>query len=170
MTEQKPIIIGLDFGGVLSKLTPTRSAEHIDTNINMDFAIEVLTKLKATGKYSFRIISYCGYHRAVETAKALADYAELFDEIYFVKDRMYKGELCKYLGCHMMVDDRAEILNDVRQKNRNITTVIFGKKRSYPHKHAMDWNQLFELIEHYKPLAISPDTTVDITDLVHNVN
>jgi len=168
-----PIVIGLDFGGVLSILGSARGAEHIDTTINMPNAISNLTKLLDSTvtkrKYVFKIISYCGYPRACQTYDALKVYPHLFNEIYFVKDRKYKAELCKYLGCHIMVDDRAEILDNVLQLNPQITTVLFGGKKSRPHVAVLDWTKLFDLIENYKFVPIEPDTTVNIRGLIHTV-
>lgn len=172
------VIVGLDFGGVLSRISKERvskdrSADHIDTNINMPDAVDVLTDLLdptvTTRSYKFKIISYCGYSRAVQTFEALKAYPDLFNEIYFVKDRDYKGSLCKYLGCHIMVDDRREILDNIRRMNPRIMTVLFGNKKGYPHKSVQNWNELFELIENYKFVSIDPDTSVDISGLIHDV-
>ena len=172
------IVVGLDFGGVLSRISKERvsrdrSSDHIDTNINMPDAVDVLTDLLdptvTQRSYKFNIISYCGYPRAVQTLKALKAYPHLFSEIYFVKDRPFKGDLCKYLGCHIMVDDRREILDNVRRMNPKITTVLFGNKKGYPHKSVQNWIELFELIENYKFVPIVPDTTVNISGLIHDV-
>jgi hypothetical protein len=169
----EPVIVGLDFGGVLSKLNGARGSAHIDTTINMENAIEVLTNLTdsiaQTRPYVFKIISYCGYPRAVQTNTALTAYPHLFNEIYFVKDRKYKAELCKYLGCGVMVDDRIEILNNVKRLNPLITTVLFGGKNSHPHLCVANWTELHELIKNYQGVTISPDPTVAINALIHNV-
>ncbi len=170
--SSEPIIIGLDFGGVLSILSNSRAAEHIDTNINMPDAVDVLKDLLdptvTTRTYKFKIVSFCGYPRALQTLEALKAFPDLFSEIYFVKDRAFKGDLCKYLGCHIMVDDRREILDNVRRMNPRITTVLFGKK-GYPHKSVQNWNELYDLIDKYKFVSIVPDTTVDISGLIHDV-
>ena len=63
--------IGIDFGGVLSsKSINQNGAEHINTCIDMPFAIENLLKLKSHGHKLF-LISFCGRTRAVETNKSL---------------------------------------------------------------------------------------------------
>ena len=34
--------------------------------------------------------------------------------------------ICDYLGCNVMIDDRIDILDDIKQNNPNITTILFG--------------------------------------------
>ena len=167
------IIVGLDFGGVLGQLNGAKGAEHIDTAINMPDAIDTLSNLldptMTTRTYMFKIISFCGYARAVQTHRVLETYPHLFNEIYFVKDRSFKAELCKYLGCHIMVDDRVEILNNVRRLNPHIITVLFGTRKSPLHKNVRNWKELCEMIQNYRPVLIVPDSSVIIRDLIHDV-
>jgi hypothetical protein len=171
------VIVGLDFGGVLSVLSDRKEVEHISTSINMPDAIDTLSKLKDPSvvkrEYIFKIISFCGYSRAVQTLCALKAYPQLFDDMYFVKDRASKAQMCKYLGCHIMVDDRVGILNDVKRMNPRIMTVLFGEKKttsySNPHKCVQNWKELFELIENYKVVSTKPDPLINISGLIHNV-
>lgn len=171
--DDSPIIIGLDFGGVLSILNGLSHAEHVSTSINMPDAIEKLTELLnpsvTARRYKFVVISFCGYSRAVQTLDALKEYPHLFKEMYFVKKRKYKAELCKYLGCHIMVDDNSYILNCVKMMNPKITTVCFGGKCENADKCVDGWNKLFELIENYEPVSTLPDLAVDISNLLHDV-
>jgi hypothetical protein len=178
-SEVAPIIIGLDVGGVLSIL----NGEDHDAKINMPDAIEMLQKLVSSSldlsekntlqprKYVFKIISYCGYLRAVRTKDILMAYPHLFTEMYFVKSREYKAQLCKHLGCHIMVDDRETILNNVLKQNPSIQTIIFGEKTQGKTKHkiAKDWKELFDLIENYQYVPVFPNPSIEISDLIHDV-
>ena len=147
--------IGIDFGGVLSsKSINQNGAEHINTCIDMPFAIENLLKLKSHGHKLF-LISFCGRTRAVETNKSLQNTmisenqscASIFDGIYFVKDTTYKRQLCEYLSCHFMVDDREDILFEVQKRSSKTIPILFGQQNHTKFTSAFDWNIVTAIIE-----------------------
>lgn len=140
--------IGIDFGGVLSSHDNNIGAEHINTLIDVPFACENLLKLKGLGHKLF-LISFCGKTRAMETMKSLQTSlitdempcSDIFDGIYFVKDKKYKKELCEYLNCHFMIDDREDILLNVMNNSCNTIPILFGSEKSISNFiNATDWN------------------------------
>jgi hypothetical protein len=171
--DKNDIIIGVDFGGVFSVLDGSRNAEHKETTINIPNVIETITKIvniKDTKyNYIFYIISYCGYKRAIETFNALRPHLHLFEKCYFVKDRMYKSELCKYLGCHIMIDDRKDILDNIIKTNSYITTILFNNYKCYYHKSIDNWNDIYNYVIKYIPKEIKPDKKIDINNLIHDI-
>jgi hypothetical protein len=93
-------VLCIDVGGVLSvKGRENYYEEHVNSRIDMPYALETLEKLNtmtitdSTGasipKYRFVILSFCGQKRAIETQESLDTYPHLFKENYFVKDRYY---------------------------------------------------------------------------------
>jgi hypothetical protein len=123
-TTVKPLRIGIDFGGVLSKhdtgIVDTHvedtssSGQHVSTAINMDGGIDSLLALKDAG-HELYIISFCGAKRAAETRSALLAVSAglgrtLFDGIYFTKKKDFKVNVCEYLGCDVLIDDTYEII------------------------------------------------------------
>ena len=144
--------IGVDFGGVLS-LKDTEDAEHVNTAIDMPFAVENLLKLKALGHKLF-LISFCGKARAIETKQRLestmvsegVSCASLFDEIYFVKDTKFKKSMCEYLNCHFMIDDREDIQFDVQNSACKTIPILFGERKHSSLIPAYDWNIVTNII------------------------
>lgn len=173
MINKQNIIIGVDFGGVFSKINNLKNAEHIDISINIPNVIESITKLvemeNSPYNYVFYIISYCGFSRAIETFKELEHHLHLFKKCYFVKDRMYKAQLCKYLGCHVMIDDRKDILDNIIKNNSQITTILFNNYKSYYHISKDNWNDIYNYLLTFIPKEINPDLNIDIKNLIHNV-
>ena len=147
--------IGIDFGGVLSSHDVNIGAEHVNTAIDMPFAMENLMKLKGLGHKLF-LISFCGKARAIETLQSLKESmitesmscADIFDEIFFVKDRKNKKELCEYLNCHFMVDDREDILVHVVDSLCKTIPILYGSEETTlaNAKVASDWNKVTDLI------------------------
>lgn len=145
--------IGVDFGGVLSPHNVEISAEHVNTVINMPFAVENLLKLKQHGHKLF-IISFCGKNKAIETKKSLEEtmimdnisYADIFDKMYFVKYRKYKKDLCEYLNCHFMVDDREDIQEEVMKSRCSTIPILFGKDSHHSFITANNWNNVTDII------------------------
>ena len=125
--ELMSFTIGIDFGGVLSKHDKSSidSGEHINTVIDMPYAVDVLKTLHKEG-HSLNIISFCGRRRAYESLQSLADnkLSCLFTTQHYVKDRLYKAHICAYIGCHIMIDDRVDILDNI--KNNFLIHIQFG--------------------------------------------
>lgn len=166
--------IGIDFGGVLSS-KDTKGAEHVNTCIDMPFAVENLMKLKDQGHKLF-LISFCGKTRAIETKQSLENTmisenvscASLFDEIYFVKDTKFKRPMCEYLNCHFMVDDRDDILFDVQNSACKTIPILFGQRKHTTLNPAFDWNIVTTIIES-SPYFSTALTVEKPTKLLHNI-
>lgn len=145
--------IGIDFGGVLSihdsKTTNTDGKEHKNTSINMPGGQEALEKLKQDG-HNLYLISFCGKQRAIETRQSIKDnnVDHYFNEQYYVKSKIFKNDLCQYLGCHFMIDDNCDILDNVKKNNPDIVTIWFdGNKQDVTdHKVASNWDEVLTII------------------------
>jgi len=152
--------IGIDFGGVLSE-HDGGDAEHRTTVINMDGAIEAVTKLKNEIKHALAIISFCGFSRARDTKKSMDEsgLSKLFDAQFYVKKREDKKYICNYLGCDFMIDDREFILDDVKTLNPGAVTILFGGDKGPNQKHhlwAPNWEEVLRLVsEHSGPKVVA---------------
>lgn len=163
--------IGIDFGGVLS-IHDGGNAEHKNSLINIPDALESVIKLK-TMNHNLFIVSFCGLSRAKET-KLSIDSSELnnaFMNQYYVKKKEYKGNICEYIGCHFMIDDRQEILDNIKRTNKKIITILFGEsKQKQPiHKYASDWNQVIAIIESTPYFDVLPNHNIDISKITYSV-
>lgn len=176
--ETSKIRVGCDFGGVLSKLDKGKEdkgeKEHISTCINMKGAVKRIQKLKEDFNCELFIISYCGFSRAEKTKESLetSGLSSLFNQQYYVKDRKYKKYICKYLGTDFMIDDKEEILNDVKTENTATTTILFGKKpNNKKHIYAKDWNEVVNIIDTYTDTVkkVVDDPSLDISSYCHDV-
>lgn len=158
--------IGIDFGGVLS-VHDRGESEHINTSINMPNAQKALETLQNHNLY---LVSFCGKNRAVETHESLVDtgLSKLFQKEYYVKDKKFKSDVCKYLGCHFMIDDRIGILDNVKAVNPNIITILFGGEGN-SHKTAKDWNDVLEIINNTPYFQTKTAHDVNLTYLIHAV-
>lgn len=110
---QMPLRIGVDMGGVCVRKGRQYEDDTKQFNRVMDMpkCIESLQALRAMGHYLV-LVSFCGRSRAENTSKTLSlpDHKELFDELYFVKDKSFKDNIAKHLGLDVMIDDRWDIL------------------------------------------------------------
>lgn len=153
--------IGIDFGGVLSIHDSKIAAdtEHKNTSVNMPNAIETLQKLKELG-HKLVLISFCGKSRAKETSEQLArdGYDKLFEKQYYVKNKEYKSDVCLTIGCHFMIDDNIEVLNNIKRNNKYIKTILFDSINNYKHISALNWNQTFKIITDTKEFDIQIET------------
>lgn len=144
--------IGVDFGGVLSihdsKTTNVSGSEHRNTAINMPLAEDSVKFLKDQG-HNLHLISFCGKSRAAETRVSMNDsgLSDLFKGMYFVKSKPSKNELCQHLGCHFMIDDNIEILDNIKAHNSKIVTILFDGDEHPVHKCAKDWNSVLKIID-----------------------
>lgn len=136
--------IGIDFGGVLSiHDNMSLNQEHKNTSINMPFAIENLLKLKQDG-HKLYLISFCGKKRALETHEAIlnSELKDVFEKEFYVKNVEYKSIVCKYLDCHVMIDDTSEILESITKLYPNIFPILFEDTKN--------WNDIYTLISSLK--------------------
>lgn len=129
LVEQKekvsiPLRIGVDYGGVCSiqdvKYEDGTFNEELE--MNMPDCLESLQTLRSLGHQLF-LISFCGAKRAAKTREYLSTINHPFDELYFVKDRRYKRDVCERLGVDLMIDDRLDVLCTLRAT----PTLHFGK-------------------------------------------
>jgi hypothetical protein len=175
-SEIKPLSIAVDFGGVLSihDKSNTDGKEHRSTSINMKDAMDCLKLLKSQG-HKLYLNSFCGKSRAVETKKAINEQIPgLFDGIYFVKDKKFKGLITKMLGCDVMIDDTLDILLEI-QKNKTCSNLIwftgdpsFDDKRTAENITNCDsWQNIIKCISLIKPVGL-PDNTIDIKSKIYN--
>ena len=120
------IKIGIDFGGVLSIHDKNKSSDgsHMNTELDMPQAIESLHILKERG-YELYLISFCGKKRAEETKKSLEKYSHLFQNYFFVKSKDHKGQVCNFLGIHIMIDDTDSVLFKVHEKSPITKCILF---------------------------------------------
>lgn len=147
--------IGIDFGGVLSSHDAKIGAQHVNTAIDMPLAIENLLKLKHQGHHLF-LISFCGKNRAIETKQSLIDTpimpgsdmkcASLFEKMYFTPDRKYKKEICEFLNCHFMVDDRSDIQEVVITSECHTIPILFGEEHHPTFIAAKNWDVVTGII------------------------
>jgi hypothetical protein len=77
-------------------------------------AIEWLSKLKDEGCRLF-LISFASRKTAGITVNDIAEYyPNLFDGLFFVKNKLEKVALCRYLGSDVMIDDTWEVHRNIR--------------------------------------------------------
>jgi hypothetical protein len=168
--------IGVDFGGVLSihDQGERAGAEHNNTTINIPEALESLRLLKQAG-HKLYLNSFCGKNRAMETKAAIEKEAPgLFDGLFFVKNKKFKGAITRYLGCDAMIDDRLDILQDI-QGCKPIWfkgDPTFEDTNKLPRRtnivEAFTWKEAVEICMNLKPTAIA-DPTVEIVPFLHMV-
>lgn len=168
--------IGIDFGGVLSvykEETDDEPAEHMNTELDMPNAINSLETLKELGNDLY-LISFCGKKRAIETFNAIEkkNVSNLFNEQFYVKSWKYKSSICKFIGCHFMVDDRKDVLDNIRRYNDNVVTILFGSRNVssdeniLPHKYAQDWSDVMQIISETAYFEVAPNEDVDIEKML----
>lgn len=167
--------IGIDFGGVLSAHDDNDSqisAEHKNTSMNIPGAIENLLKLKSIGHKLF-LISFCGKARAVETLQKLKStfvpgseamvVADIFDGIYFVKNIAFKREVCEFLKCHFMIDDRVDVLLNFKNDSCVTLPILYGSQ-SDDFNSATNWDCVTKLITEREYFDIENSQKIDNID------
>ncbi len=164
--------IGVDYGGVCSM----HDAKHEDetfsgeVGINIDGCLTALHQLKAMG-HTLVLVSFCGARRARETRKYFATLGDQnpFSDMYFVKKRGYKGDVCKKLGLDMLIDDRLDILQNIKPT----WTLHFGGHPSdagskfKPKFYAKDWAAVMALAGNFRALGVQPDASVDLSSKIY---
>lgn len=121
--------LGIDFGGVLSiHDSPDTGKEHRSVAINMPYALETLRKLKSDG-HRLVLVSFAGKSRSIETMASIEETCpDVFDCIYFVKDKAHKLAICQYEGCDVMIDDREDILESFI--GTDVMPILYGGQSS----------------------------------------
>ena len=149
--------IGIDFGGVLSKLDIADENGHRNTQIDMPDSIEILRKLKNEGHKLF-LISFCGKSRAVETSQSIknSEISDIFEKEFYVKKPEYKSIICNLIGCDIMIDDTLEVIDNIKLNCKNTKCIHFNNDNN--------WKRIYELISHIKT-ANNPITNININEL-----
>ena len=166
------MIIGIDFGGVLSinDTTEQSSTQHRNTTVDMPGAKEAIAHLAKDHKLF--LISFCGKRRAMETKASIAEAGldKYFTGLYFVKHPDYKAQLTRYLGCNVMIDDNIDVLNNILAYNYKINTILFRPQvLTIDHSSADDWEFVIEIIGDLEENEAERDETIDITRLCYTV-
>lgn len=186
MAEEKitPLNIGVDFGGVCSahaekyESTEKNASKQVEL-INVKGCEETLRALRAQGHKLF-LVSFCGRSRADNT-RAYLQPLGLFDELFFVKDRKYKQNICLLLGLDVLIDDRLDVLETINPTQTMLFTGVAGAAEKYeqpavykdkktgkfiqykkfePDFVANDWAHVLQLIPSVKSLRLLPDNQV----------
>jgi hypothetical protein len=164
------MIIGIDFGGVLSVDDTLVSSPHRNTAVDMRGAKEALAELSKDHKLF--LISFCGKRRAMETKASIVEAGldKYFTGLYFVKHPDYKAQLTRYLGCNVMIDDTVYVLDNIRVHNDKIHTILFNPiKLSITHSFAKNWETVELILYNSEYRHIECDETIDITRLCYAV-
>ena len=141
--------IGVDIGGVL--VGKGESSNHLFDVPNSLDALKYLS----SNNYLY-IISYCKERRAQISYDQLVDLG-LFWSQYYVSEKSFKSSIISYLDCDVMIDDRENILDDIKTHNPTVVTILFQrynkqkKTRHKLHYLAEDWDKVVEIIESIKP-------------------
>ena len=181
-SESIPLKIGIDFGGVLAihDRTHPRSdeEEHESVEVNMPNAMESLIKLKEAG-HQLYLISYCGVRRALQTKRSLLRILprkDLFDRMYFVERTTYKADVCRALGCDIMIDDRLKILNNIQRQIPTMKCLWFISPDVNGYAPDMikveSWTDIIKTIEEvliYQAIRHQPDSKVSLKDKIHEI-
>lgn len=132
-----PLKIGIDFGGVLTIHDKSRTSEedeHQSVEINMPDAMSSLIKLKEFG-HQLYLISYCGERRAKETKRGILRIIprkDLFDGLYFAQRTSNKVDVCRALGCDLMIDDRLKTLKHIQLLIPTMKLIWFSSSEENP--------------------------------------
>jgi hypothetical protein len=164
------MIIGIDFGGVLSiedALLPASS--HRNTQIDMPGAHEAIAELAK--EHTLYLISFCGKRRAMETKASIhaSGLAKYFAGLYFVKHPDYKSQITRFLGCDVMIDDRIDVLDNIHMHNNKIHTLLFNNPATSIHIPVSTWRDAITLIPRLSDTSIIRNETIDITRLCYAV-
>lgn len=137
-------------------------AEHRTTVINMPGALEALYALKKAGHHLF-LISFAGKSRSQETQDSINKTCPgLFDGLYFVKDKNFKKDVCNFLGCDLMIDDRSDVLDTLAG------TKTLGVLYGVLYGDAFTWSN-WERLTVLNPLGATPNPTIDLTKKVYKL-
>jgi hypothetical protein len=165
--------IGIDYGGVCSAHSDFYESKEYteEVGVNIPDCVDVLKKLKELG-HELILVSFCGAKRAKETNEYL-NKLQLFDKMYFVKKRDYKDAICRYEGIDVMIDDRLDILQTIKN-----TDTLWFKYENHPSNletkfepqfYASNWLDVANIISAMKPKNLNKDNAINIVKLCYNV-
>jgi hypothetical protein len=163
------IKIGLDIGGVLSD-----EGDKAPILIDVPNALESLHRLynyhtaendgeNKKRKFKLYIISYSSEKRSTTRYNKIVsnELAHLFVEQYFVSDRNYKKYVLQYLGCHIMIDDKESILDDIQKFDSSIVTILFqqyNKQKKTAHRRHLIADSWSDVMNHVEPIVLPTRT------------
>lgn len=160
------LTIGVDYGGVCSE----HDAKHEDNTfsgevgINVEFCLASLLHLRSIG-HKLVLISFCGARRAKETREYFATLKENpFDEMYFVKNRKHKKQICQFAGVDVMIDDRLDILETIQDtKTLHFNTHPSDAECTYKSDYsAPGWTEVLAILKELKSLNLKPVREMNI--------
>jgi len=126
--------------------------EHRSTLINIDGAIESLKKLKENG-HKLYLNSFCGKSRAIETKQAIQEQIpEVFEELFFVKNKDCKRYVTDMLGADVMIDDTLDVLQTI-QGNHTCPHLIWFVEECESQDGIIMCNSWKEIVEYCTALA-----------------
>jgi len=130
--------IGIDVGGTLSINNPANS----DVEINIPGAVETLTKLHSLG-HQLYIVSLCGKERMEQVRKSLEKTFpdNMFQLIYFVKNKLKKGLVCASVGLDVMVDDDSDVCKSVGIDSPHTHVFHFGSTKEHTWPMVLEWTR-----------------------------
>ncbi len=146
--------ICIDVGGVLTDY----EGDDKTRIINVNGAKETLEKWKSEN-HELIIISFCKERAAFRRSNRLIEDgdSDLFNFEYYVADKMDKKDVINYIeNVHVMIDDNEEVLNKIKEANKNVITIMFQefnnvqKTKHKKHFLANNWNELSDLIDTIK--------------------
>lgn len=161
MAANHKLKIGVDCGGVCRSLN-----NNVDV-FSVPNSYKMLKELSKT--HELYLVSFAGAKRASETRKEIEDkYPGLFTKLFFVKDRKYKDEICRYIGADVLVDDRIDILEGI---TFDIHKIHFTGDPAYKHGQTpsnsalfagTNWKTTFNILNTLTPKSHVPDETVQL--------
>ncbi len=165
-----PLKIGIDYGGVCSIYSDTyEEKSKTDEEINVPGCIEALKKLKELG-HKLILVSFCGSKRARKTRSYLTK-LQLFDNMYFVKKRSFKKDICNHEGLDLLIDDRLDILQTI-----NFTDTLLFKYKNHPSNMnnyfdttyvSDNWNEIVEILAGLNGKNLRNNKTINVDKLCH---
>jgi hypothetical protein len=118
--------IGVDMGGVCSSKSMVYEDDSKEMNVLIDVedALKYLELLQRDG-HELILVSFCGRRRANETRRTLKEkYKGLFDEVFFVKDKKYKKDICEFKNLDVMIDDRTDVLRHIDMPETHLINYV----------------------------------------------
>ncbi len=166
----KLLKIGIDYGNVCSSDAASYENESNDNElgINVPDCLSTLRQLRDDG-HSLYLVSFCGKKRAMGTKAYFATLEDNpFTELFFVKAREHKKYICQRFGLDVMIDDRTDILESIKDtQTMQFTQYVDPRHINHggykPDFRARDWNHAYQLLSNTVQTSnLSMDPSVNI--------
>lgn len=154
--ENSNFKVGIDFNGVIFEKDYNRNFKI------KEYCSEILKELKNINCELF-LISACGKKKAVFRNQLLIEnnVGHLLTNQYFLGTKKFKSFVCNDIGCHFMIDDKVEVLNQIKKYNKKIITILFlstncdeqyaendeNNFEAYEHKIVKNWIEIYDIIK-----------------------